>query len=117
MTEVKLYLNEHLSPTIAKSLQARGYDCITPHDVGMLTKSDEEQMVFAVSQNRTVVTFNIADFQKLHQEYIYSDREHFGIIISTEVPVPIVINRLLNLLRKMSSDELKNQIRWLNEFK
>lgn len=39
------------------------------------------------------------------------------IVLSTEEPTPILRRRLLRLLNTLSADELKNQIRWLNEFK
>ncbi len=38
-------------------------------------------------------------------------------ILSTEEAVPVLRRRLLRLLNTVSADGLKNQMRWLNEFK
>ena len=64
-----------------------------------------------------IVTFNFSDFAKLHESYLSNGKEHFGIILSTAETVAILLHRLLRMLNSLSADELKNQIRWLNEFK
>jgi len=38
-------------------------------------------------------------------------------VLSTEETVDVLRRRLLRLLNTLSAEELKNQIRWLNEFK
>lgn len=83
----------------------------------MLSKSDPEQLEFAVSQQRTLITVNFRDFVALHESYFERGQEHFGIIFSTEEPMGVLLNRLLRLLNSISASELKNQIRWLNEFR
>lgn len=39
------------------------------------------------------------------------------IVLTTEEPTGILIKRLLKLLNSLSANELKNQVRWLNEFR
>ncbi|MBF8285257.1 MAG: DUF5615 protein, partial [Anaerolineales bacterium] len=41
----------------------------------------------------------------------------WGIVLSTEESTDVLRRRLLRLLNTLSAEELKNQIRWLNEFK
>ncbi len=74
-------------------------------------------MAIAVSEQRSVVTCNFSDYIALHEKYTAEGREHFGIILSTEEPTSVLINRLLRLLYSVTADDLKNQIRWLNEFR
>jgi hypothetical protein len=83
----------------------------------MLSQDDEKQMAWAASERRAIVTFNFADFVVLHEKYLRESRDHFGIILSTEEKIGILLRRLLRLLNTVSADELKGQIRWLNEFK
>ncbi len=82
----------------------------------MLSASDERQLDYACQEERAVLTFNISDYTKLHQEYLEAQRTHYGIILSTEVPIHILIHRLLRLLNSLSEEELKNQVIWLNQF-
>ncbi|MCK6566950.1 MAG: hypothetical protein HUU12_05045 [Anaerolineales bacterium] len=44
-------------------------------------------------------------------------KEHWGIILSNREPIGELLRRILRLLNTVSAEELKNQIRWLNEFK
>ncbi len=52
-----------------------------------------------------------------HMGYLAEGKEHWGIILSTEEMLDVLRRRLLRLLNTVSAAELKNQIRWLNEFK
>ena len=63
------------------------------------------------------MTFNIGDFAELHDEYVAEGKEHWGIILSSREPIRVLLHRLLRLLNSVSAEELKKQIRWLNEFK
>ena len=117
MSAPKLYLNEHISPDVARAIRARGYDCISTQEAGLLGVPDDEQMSFAVRDDRVLVTFNIEDFQALHANYTEGNRSHPGILISTEVQIPTLIQRLFNFLRSMTAEEMRNQIRWLNDFR
>ena len=78
---------------------------------------DDEQLAWAVSEQRVIVTFNHKDFAVRHERYITKGKAHWGIVLSTEESTDVLRRRLLRLLNTLSAEELKNQIRWLNEFK
>ena len=113
----KLYLNEHLSPRLAVQLRRYGFDVVSSQEANMLSQDDEEQFAWAVGEQRAIVTFNFNDFVALHEKCISDGKEHFGIILSTAETLAVLLHRLLRLLNSISVDDLKNQIRWLNEFK
>lgn len=113
----RLYFDEHLSPRLAAQLQKYGFDAVTLHQREMLSKNDREQLAVAVSEKRAIVTCNFSDFISLDKEYSASCQHHWGILLTTEEPTGILLKRLLKLLNVISADELKNQVRWLNEFK
>ncbi|MFQ5752550.1 MAG: DUF5615 family PIN-like protein, partial [bacterium] len=113
----KIHLNEHLSPRLASQLQKHGFNRTTSQETKLLSQSDEKQLAFAVSQKRALVTFNIRDFSRLHEKYQANGDKHWGIIFSTREPINVLFHRLLRLLNSVSAEELKNQIRGLNEFK
>jgi hypothetical protein len=83
----------------------------------MMSQDDSDHLVLAVSEQRALVTFNVSDFVHLHKQYIAEGKEHWGIIRSTEESIGVLLHRLLRLLHSVSPDGLKNQIRWLNDFK
>ena len=117
MPAPKLHLNEHLSPRLAEQLRIYGFDVTSTWELGMVEADDDEQLAYAASNQRAVVTFNHKDFAARHSQYLAESREHWGIVLSTEETVDVLRRRLLRLLNTLSAEELKNQIRWLNEFK
>jgi predicted nuclease of predicted toxin-antitoxin system len=112
----KILLNEHLSPRLAAQLRRYGFDVVSSREADLLSSPDAEQLAFAASQQRAILTFNASDFVGLHETYVSEGVEHWGIILSTEEPIRVLMHRLLRLLNSVSAEELKNQVRWLNEF-
>jgi len=113
----KLYLNEHLSPRLAAQLRRYGFDVISTLEAGMVEADDDEQLLYAASSQRAIVTFNHKDFAARHAQYMEEGKIHWGIILSTEEKTDVLRRRLLQLLNTLSAEDLKNQIRWLNEFR
>ena len=58
MAEVKLYLDEDISPVIGVVLRSRGYDVVSAHEVGMKGMEDKEQLDYAMQGGRVLLTFN-----------------------------------------------------------
>lgn len=117
MAPPKLHLNEHLAPRLAVQLRMHGYDVTSTLEMGMVGVNDDEQLAFAAAEQRAIVTFNHRDFVPLHELYLAEGKEHWGIVLSTEETISILRRRLLRLLNIVAADDLKNQMRWLNEFK
>ena len=113
----KLHLNEHLSPRLAAQLRRYGFDVTSSQESELLSDEDSAQLEHAVAEQRAILTFNSADFVSLHETYMAQGKEHWGIILSTEESISILLHRLLRLCNSTTSEELKNQIRWLNEFR
>ena len=107
---VELYLDEDVSVLIAELLRARGYAAITARDAGQLEKSDEEQLAYAVSQSKALLTHNRVDFEALARKYFETKRAHYGIIVATRHTPPEVVRRLLQILNNITADEMKNLI-------
>ena len=117
MPPPKLYLNEHLSPRLAEQLRQHGFDVASTSEAGKGETDDDEQLAYAASEQRALVTFNHKDFAVRHERYAAESKDHWGIILSTEETVDVLRRRLLRLLNTLTAEELKNKIRWLNEFK
>lgn len=54
----RLYFDEDADVRLAEALRQRGYDVETTVEAGLLEASDEEQLAYAVSQQRALVTHN-----------------------------------------------------------
>ncbi len=113
---VTLYLDEDVHEDIAIALRLRGYDVKTTKEAGNKGLSDIEQIGYATSENRVIITFNVADFHKLHFEFIKKRIEHSGIILSKQLPIGIIVKALLKLLSDVNYERIKNNIIWLSDW-
>jgi predicted nuclease of predicted toxin-antitoxin system len=110
---IELYLDEDVSVLIADLLLARGFVATTTQEVGNLGYSDREQLEYATSQHKALLTHNRADFEALAQQYFSSGKLHHGIIIAVRRPPYDVVRRLLTILNSVTRDELENQLRYI----
>lgn len=110
---IELYLDEDVSVLIAELLRARGFVAITTRDAQQLQNSDAAQLAYAVSQQKTLLTHNRADFEKLAQEYAAREQTHYGIILAARCPPYELVRRLMRILNQVTADEMKNQIRYI----
>ena len=108
-----LFLDEDVHGALAGALRKRGYDAIHAVEHRRLGVSDENQLVFARAEERCLVTFNVGDFVQLHNRWRAEGREHAGIIVSRQLPVGVVLRRLLVLLQREDAESLRGQIRFL----
>ncbi len=109
---IKLYLDEDVHKKVATALRLKGYDVISAHEVQKQSLSDYTQLEYAIAEQRAIFTFNAGDFDRLHKEYIKSGKNHFGILLSKQLPVSETVKRLTKFLFTHSAEEIKNNIFW-----
>ena len=115
-TPVKLLLDEHVWKELTKILKARGYDAVSIVDVNR-SADDEPILELATSQGRAVLTFNVSDFAPLSQVWYEAGKEHAGIVLSHQVSNAELTQRTIRLLQTLSAEELRNNVRRLEDFK
>jgi hypothetical protein len=113
---IRLYLDEDtINRALIKALQARDIDILTAKEAQLIQVADEHHLEYATSLNRTVFTFNARDFAKLHTEYLSAKRRHAGIIISAQLPVGVILRRLLKLLHTRSAEDMQDWLEYLGD--
>jgi len=112
-----LLLDEHIWAYLADLLRKEGFDVVHVCEVGLVATPDTEIFNYAIEQHLTIVTFNIRDFVSLGIQCFEEGKEHFGIILSDEIPKGELQRRLTNLLNSISAEEIKNSIRFLQDYK
>ncbi len=105
-----LYTDEDMSALVATLLSARGLDITTVPEQGTLGKTDKEQLEFATSIGRCILTHNRVDFERLHLQYIEENRRHCGIIVIPQKNAYEVAQRIGILVSTLTANEIKNQL-------
>ena len=106
----KVYVDEDVDILVANLLLARGLDVTTVREQEMLGKTDPEQLAFAVSFERCVLTHNRLDFEKLHTNYLTNNQPHQGILIAKRKNPYQIAERVAILLDTLTADEIANQL-------
>jgi predicted nuclease of predicted toxin-antitoxin system len=113
---IRLYLDADVHKRLAANLRQAGFDCISALEVGNDALNDQDQMMFAATEERTLLTFNIQDFVPIFEEWWENGRDHAGLIVSQQLPISEIQRRVLQMLNTVTTDEMVNNIRNLAEF-
>lgn len=77
---------------------------------------DSEHLACAARQGRAILTYNSKDYAPLFDQYWWAGREHYGIIVSKQLPVGELLYRVLRFLNTVTADEMRNNYKNLAEF-
>ena len=118
---MRLLLDEHFSPEIARQLRDRGHDVIAARGRVASGRSDRDLLALAVLERRAIVTENVADFVELHRAAITTRTAHFGIIFTSSHQFPRTRRAIGRMVRALNSllaarpqtDALRDQTWWL----
>jgi predicted nuclease of predicted toxin-antitoxin system len=116
-TPIKLLLDEHIWYGLTEALTQRGYDVVHVNDTAQRGIDDEPLLAFATAQDRAVLTYNARHFVPLVRLWYEAGREHAGVILSIQLPPHELLRQVERLLVTLSADELRNTVRWLQEFR
>jgi predicted nuclease of predicted toxin-antitoxin system len=115
MANIVLLLDEDVRVKLGEILRQRGYDVIHVLEADRAGKTDTEQLAYAISQQRAILTHNIRDFGRLNKQCHNEGREHFGILFSDQVPLRELFRRALRFLGRHAAEDVKNNALWLND--
>ncbi len=117
---MKLLLDEHFSPEIARQLRTRGHDVVAARArVDLHGITDRDLLAFAGGERRTIVTENVADFAELHREWVLRGKPHSGLVFTSPRRFPRTrraIGKLVQALDDLLTDgphDLNDQTWWL----
>jgi hypothetical protein len=113
---ITLYTDADVHGGLAAQIRLRGFDAISAYEAGRAELSDADQLAYAVSQRRAILTCNAKDFAPLSKTWWQDGRQHHGIIVSEQLPLGEMLRRVLRLLDSVSADAVENGYRNLAEF-
>lgn len=119
MSAVRFYFDaDSMERRLLAALRARGIDAITALDARMTGATDEEQLAFALQEGRALVSFNVADFCRIHAEAISRGDSHAGIVVVPQQRYSVGerVRRLLKLAATRTSEEMRDRLEFLGDW-
>ena len=116
MSRVRLYVDEDAEEhAVVQGLRARGVDLLTTSAAHRIGTTDAEQLTFAIEQRRTIYTFNVGDFARLHRERLQQGGSHHGIVVIPDQRYSVgeKIRRLAALAHASTAEELVDRMVYL----
>jgi len=114
---ITLYLDADVSKKLARALRENSFDAVSAKEVGNAELDDRAQLEYAIREHRAILTHNSQDFVRLLDECWRAGKEHYGVVVSEQLPLGEMFRRLLRLLNAVPADEMKNSFRNLGGFK
>ena len=88
---MKLYVDADITPRLAHALRARGYDVLSAHETGNANATDVQQIAFAVTEGRALLTCNAGDFTALiAQSHDLTAHAADDVALSSRLDVPLI---------------------------
>ena len=121
---MKLLLDEMISPKIARELRAKGdfdVQAIKGDRPDLEAVADREIVRRIATEQRTLVTNDVLDFQLIHNRMLAVGEEHYGLIFTSDstmprnkASIPLWVKTLEKILIESPADAaLKNRIQHL----
>lgn len=99
---------------VARGLRLRQVDVLTAAEADRLHLSDADHLTFATASGRVLYSANVADFARLHGEWLSAGLHHAGIVLLTDqlTPVGIQISALVRVLSEL--DSMQDRLEFLS---
>ena len=116
MAAIRFFTDEDVYSAIAPALRRARIDARSTLEVGRGGQSDKSQLEWASTEDRVIVTFNVAHFAELHATWLRQGRHHAGIIVSSQRPIGEVIRRLLHLSGSLDAESMADRLEFLSDW-
>jgi hypothetical protein len=116
---IKFLIDEDITKELAGALRKFGVDAVSVCDVDINRAglSDLKQFSYAQEQSRTLVTRNVADFNKIANHYFQKEQNFCGLVLVTFFvrldSLGFVAKKLQVVAENNDVESIKNQIIYL----
>lgn len=114
---IRLYFDEDtMDADLVHALRIRGVDVTTALEQKMIQREDLDHLKLATALGRSLYSFNVGDYQRLHIEYVTQGKSHAGVILAQQQrhSVGEQMRRLLKIIARLSAEEMATQLVFLS---
>lgn len=104
---IKFHLDENVNPAIAKGLRDRGINVTTTPEVGLAGARDEDQVKFAIAEDRVIFTHDV--------DFLQAQIDHTGIVYCGQGRRAIgeIIQWLILMREVLDPEDMKNKVEFI----
>jgi len=117
MASLRIFTDEDVYSAVAPLLRTHGVESLSAPEAGRLGISDEQQLEWATHERFVILTFNVADFARLHARWMKAGQHHAGIIVSAQIPIGQLIHRLTNVISSLDADAFIDRLEFLGDWR
>lgn len=120
---MRLLLDEHYSPEIARRLRARGHDVAAVAErADLVGLADEELFRRMAQEERAIMTNNVKDFVPLANRAAVNGEDHYGLVLTSDKSMPRRLDEIGHIVEALdeflrlhkTKESCRNQVRWLS---
>ncbi len=86
MTPIRFFTDEDVYGSVAAKLREKGFDAVSTPEVDRLGENDEPQLTWAAQEGRVLLTFNVGDFARFHDDWLNHSRHHAASLSPASAP-------------------------------
>lgn len=116
MSALKLFTDEDIYAAVARELRTARLDAVSTPEAGRRGESFDSQLIWAASEGRVLVTFNVAHFAELHSHWIANGHHHAGVIVSSQKTIGDLIRRLVHLAGMCDAESMFDRLKYLSDW-
>ena len=116
MSAARIYLDEDVHAFIADALRLRGWSALTTVEAGQMSSTDQRQIEYATDNGYVILSYNVADFPRLHEEILAAGAHHAGIIVATQSDPKCNATTLMSLVDAFSAEDFVDQLLYLSNW-
>lgn len=116
MSSLRLYLDEDVYGAVTEALRNSAVDVLSTLEAQRTGEPDESQLLWATSESRALVTFNVGDFVRLHSDWMAQGRGHAGIVVSSQRSLSDTLLRLKNLANHLDEVSMRDRLEFLSDW-
>jgi hypothetical protein len=116
MSKIRLYLDEdRMDSALLDALRLRNIDVLSTNEAQMSSRGDEEQLKWALDNQRVIYSFNVRDFYRIYTNLVKQGQRDAGIILGFQnYSIGDQMRRILRIIANKSAQEMQNQVEFLS---
>jgi len=119
VSEIQLYLDEDVEAhALIRALRSRGVNVATTSEANLMEATDEAQLEWASREGRVLMTYNAADFCRLHARFSEETRTHAGLLVAEQQrhSVGETMRGVLKLRATLDAQAMRGRLEFLNRW-